>query len=137
MTSNANSPLTAFIEIVAVPRERERVFSQPGTKKWPYGSRALDQTQLLKMLKKLCKAVGFPDWKKYKLHSFSHGFATMCARTNLPQKYILDWMGHSKSDILGMYIRLHDETAQRAINQISFETAPHPHEKSGEAESAA
>lgn len=104
----------------AMPREQARVFSQPGTKKWPYGSRPLDQTQLLKALKRLCKQVGFPDSQRYKLHSFRHGFASMCARKNLPQKYILDWMGHSKSDILDMYITLHDETAQRAINQISF-----------------
>ena len=80
---------------------------------------------MLKKLKKLCKQVGFPDWKRYKLHSFRHGFASMCARKNLPQKYILDWMGHSKSDILDMYITLHDETAQRAINQISFDTPQH------------
>jgi integrase len=105
----------------AVPREQARVFSHPGTKKWPYGSRPLDQTQLLKKLKRLCKRVGFPDWQRLKLHSFRHGFASMCARKNLPQKYILDWMGHSKSDILDMYITLHDETAQRAINQISFQ----------------
>jgi integrase len=107
--------------LAAVPRERDRVFSQPGTKRWPHGSRPLDQTQLLKKLKKLCKRVGFPDWKKYKLHSFRHGFASMCARKGLPQKYVLDWMGHSKSEILDLYITLHDETAQKAINQISFE----------------
>jgi integrase len=104
----------------AVPRERARVFSQPGTKMWPYGSRPLDETILLKMLKRLCNRVGFADWERYKLHTFRHAFASMAARTNLPQKYILDWMGHSKSEILDLYITLHDETAQRAINQISF-----------------
>jgi integrase len=88
--------------LTAMPQDQARVFSQPGTKKYPDGTRPLDQTQLLKKLKKLCKRVGFPDWKKYKLHSFRHGFASMCARKNLPQKYILDWMGHSKSDILDM-----------------------------------
>ena len=44
-------------------------------------------------------------------------------RLNLPQKYILDWMGHSESEILDMYITLHDETAQTAINAISFDLA--------------
>ena len=38
--------------LARVPREQARVFSQPGTKRWPYGSRPLDQTQLLKKLKK-------------------------------------------------------------------------------------
>jgi integrase len=104
-----------------MPQEQARVFSQPATKKWPHGARPLDEGQLLKMLKKLCKQVGFDDWKKNKLHTFRHCFASMCARTNLPQKYILDWMGHSESHILDMYITLHDETAQSAINQINFD----------------
>jgi integrase len=115
-------PVNAELALIlaALPRDQPRVFSHPATKKWPYGSRPLDQTLLLKSLKKLCKKVGFSEWKRFKLHTFRHGFASMCARTNMPQKYILDWMGHSKSNILDMYITLHDETAQAAINQISF-----------------
>ena len=65
--------------LATVPRERDRVFSQVGTKKWPYGSRPLDETLLLKFLKRLCRKVGFPDWKRYKLHTFRHGFASLCA----------------------------------------------------------
>ncbi|HLL89627.1 MAG TPA: site-specific integrase [Tepidisphaeraceae bacterium] len=120
-TVPVNGELAAIL--AAVQREQERVFSHPPTPKWPHGTRPLDQTQLLKALKRLCKEVGFPDWKRYKLHTFRHGFASMCARLNLPQKYILDWMGHSESEILDMYITLHDETAQRAINQISYSAA--------------
>jgi len=33
-------------------------------------------------------------------------------------------MGHSESKILDMYITLHDETAQGAINQISYDPVP-------------
>ncbi|MGB7160675.1 MAG: site-specific integrase [Tepidisphaeraceae bacterium] len=36
--------------LAAASRERARVFSHPGTKKWPFGSRPLDQTLLLKSL---------------------------------------------------------------------------------------
>ena len=121
-TVPVNGELAAILR--AVPQERARVFSQPGTSMWPHGSRPLEEGQLLKKLKKLCKQVGFTDWKQYKLHTFRHCFASMCARKNLPQKYILDWIGHSESKILDMYITLHDETAQGAINQSSYDPVP-------------
>jgi hypothetical protein len=47
------------------------------------------------------------------------------------KELVVGTMGHSESEILDMYITLHDGTAQLAINQISF-ASPAPGKESSE-----
>jgi len=48
----------------AMPRLGENVFYHPTTTMYPWGTRSLDEGQLLIRFKRLCKSIGFADWKK-------------------------------------------------------------------------
>src|SRR5690606_16213572 len=94
----------------------------PTTRMYPWGTRPLEETELLKRFKRLCKRLGFPDWKKAKLHTFRHFFASVCAMNNVSYKFALRWMGHGSSDVLDLYFHMHDREAQQAINGLDFGT---------------
>ncbi len=107
----------------AMPRLGELVFYHPTTRMYPFGTRPLEETELLKRFKRLCKRLGFADWKKAKLHTFRHFFASVCARNNVSYKFALRWMGHGSSDVLDLYFHMHDREAQHAINSLDFGTS--------------
>jgi integrase len=78
------------------------------------------ERKLLMALKALCAKCGFPKPEQYKLHTFRHAFASMCARHNISYKYALTWMGHKSSDVLDMYYTMFDDTAHKAIETIDY-----------------
>lgn len=131
MTKSGKSrpiPMTPELHVIlsSIERRGENVFYHPATRMHPAGSRVLEETELLKRFKRLCKRIGFPDWRKAKLHTFRHFFASICARNNVSYKYALRWMGHQSSEILDLYFHIHDREAQRAINGLNFGTTPSP-----------
>jgi integrase len=99
-----------------LPRYGDRVFHDPGAAE----SRILER-KLLMELKGLCERCGFARPHEYKLHTFRHTFASMCARTNIAYKYALCWMGHRRSDVLDLYYEMFDDTAAEAIQTIRYE----------------
>lgn len=107
----------------SMPRRCETVFTRPKSAFNPDGSRPLNQSTLLKSIKRLCKKLGFPNHDKYKIHTFRHSFASMCARNQVSYKYALDWMGHKSSDILDMYVTQFDAAAEHAIGTINYPVA--------------
>ncbi len=106
--------------LATVPRKFERVFTARPSNKHPEGDGPINERRLLMSLKRLCKRCGFSDWKKYKLHTFRHAFASMCARNNVAYKYALEWMGHRSSDILDIYYKQFDDVAEAAIRTIVY-----------------
>ena len=38
----------------------------------------------------------------------------------MSQKYALEWMGHSSSDILDIYYTMHNEVSQQAMATINY-----------------
>lgn len=57
------------------------------------------ERQRLKRLKELCRRCGFANPKQYKLHSFRHHFASLCASHNVAYRKALAWRGHSSSQM--------------------------------------
>ncbi len=106
-----------------VPRLGDRVFYSPPSKRHPLGDRLLNESTWLKRLKVACKRCGFVNPNQYKIHTFRHAFASMCARSNLAYRYALAWMGHSSSDILDLYFKQFDSAADAAIATISYPAA--------------
>lgn len=98
----------------------ERVFTARPSAKHPAGDGPIAERRLLLSLKRLCRRCGFVDPDQYKLHTFRHAFASMCARQNISYKYALEWMGHRSSDILDLYYTMYDETAEAAIKTIDY-----------------
>jgi integrase len=118
-------PLNPMLKpyLMAIPRRFERVFTARPSEKYPEGGGPIDERRLLMSLKRLCKRCGFADWKKYKLHTFRHTFASMCARNNVAYKYALEWMGHQSSEILDLYYTMYDDVAEAAMRTIAYPMA--------------
>ncbi|MFO0834389.1 MAG: tyrosine-type recombinase/integrase [Phycisphaerales bacterium] len=75
------------------------------------------ERRLLASLKALCKASGLP--MHFKLHSFRHYFASLCANHHVAYRKALAWMGHSSSEILELYYHLHDEESESAMKALA------------------
>jgi integrase len=103
----------------ALPRNGDRLFHDSAGA----DSRILER-KLLMELKDLCERCDLPRPRQYKLHTFRHTFASMCARTNIAYKYALSWLGHRRSDVLDLYYEMFDDTAAEAIRTIRYEIPP-------------
>jgi len=75
----------------------------------------IKERQLLKRLKELCQICRFENPREYKLHSFRHHFASICANHRVAYRKALAWLGHSSSQMLDLYYHLHDEDSQQAM----------------------
>lgn len=84
-------------------------------------TKPLNERLLLSRLKQECARCGFESAATFKLHTFRHAFASMCARANVSFKYALAWMGHQNSEVLDLYYRMFDATADAAMETIRYE----------------
>ena len=93
--------------IAALPRKGELVF--PG----------IHERQLLLRVKELCEQQKFPKAAEFKLHSFRHHFASLCANHAVAYRKALSWLGHSDSSILALYYHLTDSDSQAAMEALA------------------
>lgn len=98
----------------ALPRHRDEPLVFPG----------VTERKMLKRLKQVCKEIGLIKPDSYKLHSFRHHFASMCANHQVAYKKALAWLGHRSSDILDLYYHLNDAESQSAMASLSDDTFP-------------
>lgn len=77
------------------------------------------ERRLLARLKGLCRQAGFTAPDQYKLHSFRHHFASMCANHHVAHRKALAWMGHSSSQILDLYYHLSDAESESAMKALA------------------
>jgi integrase len=100
--------------------ESDHVFTARPSRRCPEGGQSINERSLLMSLKRLCRECEFINPDQYKLHTFRHTFASMCARSNISYKYALEWMGHTSSDILDLYYTMYDDAAQAAIRTVEY-----------------
>ena len=81
--------------------------------------RSVTERRLLKRVKELCRECAFENPRQYKLHSFRHHFASLCANHNVAYRKALAWLGHSSSEMLDLYYHLHDEDSQKAMMELA------------------
>ena len=60
---------------------------------------------------------GFKDGR---LHSFRHYFCSTCANSGVPERIVMDWLGHADSEMIRNYYHLHDDEARRRMNDLNF-----------------
>jgi len=85
--------------------------------------RGITERKLLARLKELCAECEFDDPTQYKLHSFRHHFASMCANHQVAHRKTLAWLGHSSSEMLDLYYHLHDEDSQQTMMDLARSTS--------------
>ncbi|MCD4830522.1 MAG: tyrosine-type recombinase/integrase [Anaerohalosphaeraceae bacterium] len=76
----------------------------------------------MKHLKVLCAECEFENASQYKLHSFRHHFASMCANHGVAHRKALAWLGHSSSEMLDLYYHLHDDDSQKTMMELANST---------------
>ena len=80
----------------------------------------------------------FPEAKTFKIHSFRHTFLSQLARSKGSERYALDFLGHSSSDVTNLYFKRYDTEAERQISTIRYGLSPGaPDRKDAGASSAA
>jgi integrase len=62
-------------------------------------------------------AKGFIDGR---LHSFRHYFCSRCANSGIPERMVMEWLGHRESAMVRHYYHLHDEEAQRQMKRLNL-----------------
>jgi integrase len=55
-----------------------------------------------------------------RLHSFRHYFVSMCAANNVPERVVMEWVGHADSAMVRHYFHLHDEEARRQMQSLNL-----------------
>ncbi len=79
----------------------------------------ITQRSLLDRLKALCAVCGFDNPSQYKLHSFRHHFASLCANHGVAHRKALAWLGHSSSEMLDLYYHLHDDDSRQTMMELA------------------
>ncbi len=93
--------------IAALPKAGSNVFPE------------IRERQLLQRVKELCLSLKFAGAEKFKLHSFRHHFASLCANHAVAYRKALSWLGHSDSSILALYYHLSDSDSQAAMTALA------------------
>jgi integrase len=110
--------------LAAMPQRDERLlYLERRPRLDPHGWFPLAERQTLMTLKRLCRESGFEGDERFKLHTLRHVFCSVCARSNVPFKYALVWLGHRKSEMLDYYFHAFDETAAAAMRTIKYPDA--------------
>jgi site-specific recombinase XerD len=79
----------------------------------------ITERRFLKRVKALCVTLKFPNAKAFKLHSFRHHFASLCANHRVAERKALAWLGHSDSDILKLHYHLSDAESAAAMESLA------------------
>jgi integrase len=53
-----------------------------------------------------------------RLHGFRHAFVSNAANTGVPERIVMEWLGHKHSDMVRHYYTLHDEESRRQMDRL-------------------
>lgn len=63
----------------------------------------------------------FADQRSFedgRLHSLRHYFCSVCANTGIPERIVMEWLGHADSEMVRHYYHLNDEESRRKMDQL-------------------
>lgn len=66
------------------------------------------------------KVQGLKTFADARFHSFRHCFVRPVLMKAVPERMVMKWLGHSKSEMIRHYYHLHDEDAKRCMRNIDF-----------------
>lgn len=123
--------------LMALPRRGKQVFLAPPCPKRAGRYGKLNERTVLDELKRHCGACGFPEAKTFKIHSFRHTFLSQLARSKGSERYALDFLGHSSSDVTNLYFKRYDTESERQISTIRYSLPPGAPDRKGASENGA
>jgi hypothetical protein len=63
---------------------------------------------------------GEKGFKDGRFHSFRHYFCSTCSNSGVPERMVIDWLGHADSEMIRHYYHLHNDEARRRMNDLDF-----------------
>jgi integrase len=60
---------------------------------------------------------GFKDGR---LHSFRHFFCSTCANSGVPERMVMEWLGHADSEMVRRYYHLNDVESRQKMTDLDF-----------------
>jgi integrase len=105
-----------------IPRVDAYVFHGPrgGRLKPDTVRRVLIREVIEPLMERFPTQDGEQGFKDGRLHSFRHYFCSTCANNGVPERMVMNWLGHADSEMIRHYYHLHDEEARRRMNQLDF-----------------
>jgi integrase len=103
---------------VLQPSADGRVFhSSRGKRVWPDSVRKALTKQVLNQLSEKFPDSGFTSGTP---HSFRHYFCSTCANKGVPERMVMEWLGHQSSEMISHYYHLGNPEAQRQMQRVRF-----------------
>lgn len=65
--------------------------------------------------------VGFADGR---LHSFRHYFCSLAANSGVPQRTVMEWLGHREARMVARYFHLHDSESKAQMQKLKMAVRP-------------
>ena len=106
-----------------IPRHRDGfVFHGPlGGRLKPDTVRNILVKQVLGLLKsRFPTASGETGFEHGRLHSFRHFFCSQCANTGIPERVVMDWLGHVDAEMVRRYYHLDPQESRRQMDRVSI-----------------
>ncbi|MEX2309736.1 MAG: site-specific integrase [Pirellulales bacterium] len=108
----------------ALVRQKHRdayVFHGPrgGRLKPDYVRVVLINKVIAKLTPEFPAAEGERGFAEGRLHSFRHYFCSLCANNNVPERMVMEWLGHKDSAMVRHYYHLHDTESRRQMDRLN------------------
>ncbi|MEK6262950.1 MAG: site-specific integrase [Planctomycetota bacterium] len=105
----------------SVPKHRDGfVFHGPsGGRMKPDTVRKILVKQVVGPLKsRFPTASGETSFEHGRLHSFRHFFCSQCANNGVPERVVMDWLGHADAEMVRRYYHLDPQESRRQMNRV-------------------
>ncbi len=82
------------------------------------------------------KFAGQRSFEDGRLHRLRHYFCSVCVNTGIPERIVMEWLGHADSEMVRHYYHLNDGESRRKMDQLppigNDGDAPKPEKDNGE-----
>ncbi len=98
------------------------LFCATASRKYPDGNHVINTKHLNEDAKRIAAAAGLPVGRSkdgFVIHSFRHGFETAAINSNIPQRVVDAWLGHTADRSMGaVYYRLSENDSQAFMAKL-------------------
>jgi integrase len=109
----------------ALPPGEGYVFRGPrGGRLKPDTVRRILVREVLEPLAHRFPSTGEKGFRDGRLHSFRHYFCSTCANSGVPERMVMEWLGHVDSEMVRHYYHLHDAEARQRMAGLDSSAAP-------------
>ncbi|HUQ71033.1 MAG TPA: tyrosine-type recombinase/integrase [Planctomycetaceae bacterium] len=63
---------------------------------------------------------GEKSFEHGRLHSFRHFFCSQCANNGVPERVVMDWLGHADASMVRRYYHLDPQESRRQMDRVSI-----------------